>query len=368
MLPYRSEGPDIARFQLTDEESTVPTVAGPGGSTRLSGVEGVSAASLVGEQLKGEFGDDESRPFGRRPKRVAPLRWDDLQGAFVEIERISLGEDSIVMARSDARHRVEAHLAAHARPGWQELADLPGAPESWVVYQHVQMISAPTEQLHFDLFPLVPRARTSLTLRGGFVLPGLLRKWSVMEPPEAVALAAGASSVAVRVYRGTLIDPAELIAESLQPGELAVLPLADRDLLDGEYVVAMFVDHATKPSSTALLRLRSARTPQFRVEDVDIRLVYSPDSSRRWPLTAGPAEWPSYVNGARTVGLDSRRVGVATPMPEFVPRERSTSTADIAKTRVGIPMASDSCLVTGMHRFLLPPVLPWPSAHSKCRG
>lgn len=358
MLPYRSEEPDIARFQVADEESTIPTVAGPGGATRLSGAEGVSAASLVGEQLTGEFGDDESRPFGRRPKRVAPLRWDDLQGAFVEIERISLGEDSIVLVRSDARQRVESHLEAHARPGWHELVDLPGPPEGWVVYQHVQIVSAPTGQLHFDLLPLAPRARTSLTLRGGFVLPGLLRKWSVMEPPEAVALAAGASSVCVRVYRGTRIDPAELIAESLQPGELAVLPLMDQGLTDGEYVVAMFVDDTNKPSSTALLRLRSARTPQFRVEDVDIRLVYSPDSSPRWPLTAGPAEWPNHVNGARTVGLEPRRDGGTVPMPEFVPRERSASTASVAKTRVGVPMASDSCLITGMHRFLLPPVLP----------
>ncbi|MBT0877802.1 hypothetical protein KJQ76_09595, partial [Campylobacter coli] len=100
-----------------------------------------------------------------------------------------------------------------------------------------------------------------------------------MKPPEAVALAAGASSVDVRVYRGARVDPAMLVAESVQPGELAVLPLVDRDLSDGEYVVAMFVDDASMPSSTALLRLRSANTPQFRVEDVDIRLVYSPDSS-----------------------------------------------------------------------------------------
>ncbi|WGT47054.1 hypothetical protein [Tessaracoccus lacteus] len=358
MLPYRSEGPGIARFQLADGESIVPTVAGPGGSTRLSGAEGVSAASLVGEQLAGEFGDDQGRLFGRRPKRVTPLRWDDLQGAFVEVERVSLGEDSLVLARSDARQRVEAHLATHARPGWHELAELPGAPQGWVVYRHVQIVSAPTGQLHFDLLPLAPRARTSLTLRGGFVLPGLLRKWSAMEPPEAVALAAGASSVGVRVFRGTRIDSAELIAESVQCGELAVLPLADRGLTDGEYVVAMFVDNANKPSSTALLRLRSANTPQFRVEDVDIRLVYSPDSSRRWPLTAGPAEWPSHVNGARTAGLEPRRDGGAAPMPEFVPRARSTSIASVAKTRVGVPMASDSCLITGMHRFQLPPVLP----------
>ncbi len=358
MLPYRSGGPDVARFQLANEEAIVPTVAGPGGSTRLSGVERVSATSLVGEQLAGEFGADEGRPFGRRPKRVAPLRWDDLQGAFVEIERISLGEDSIVLARSDARQRVEAHLKAHARPGWRELADLPGAPEGWVVYQHVHIVSAPTGQPHFDLLPLAPRARTSLTLRGGFVLPGLLRKWSVMEPPEAVALAAGATSVGVRVYRGTRIDPAALVAESVQPGELAVLPLAGRGLTDGEHVVAMVVDGASKPSSMALLRLRSASTPQFHVEDVDIRLVYSPDSSPRWPLTAGPAEWPSHVNGARTVGLEPRHGGGTVPMPEFVPRERSAPTASVAKTRVGVPMASDSCLITGMHRFLLPPMLP----------
>ncbi|SEB63465.1 hypothetical protein SAMN04489806_1356 [Paramicrobacterium humi] len=368
MLPYRSQGPDIARFKLEDEEEVVPTISGPGGSTRLSGVEGISGASLVGEQLTGEFGDDDSRPFGRRPKRVISLRWDDLQGAYVEIEHIPLAEDSIVLARSDARKRVEAHLAVHARPGWHELAELPGTPEGWLVYKQVQIVSAPMGQVHFDLLPLVPRTRTSLTLRGGFVIPGLLRKWSVMEPPEAVALVAGASSIDVRLYRGTRIDPAALVAESSQPGELAVLPLAHRDLSDGEYVVAMFVDDKTKPSSTALLRLRSARTPQFRVDDVDIRLVYSPDSSPRWPLTAGPADWPDHVNGARTVGLESLGDEAARPMSEFVPRERSDSNPELTKTRVGLPVASDSCLVTGMHRFLLPPVLPGQTPTRSIKG
>jgi len=357
MLPYQSEKPNIARFQLADGESIVPTVSGPGGSTRLSGVEGVSAASLIGEQLAGEFGKGHGRTLGRRPKRVTPLRWDDLQGAFVEIERISLGEDSIVLSKSDARQRVQEHLSAHARPGWQELTDLPGTPEGWLVFQHVQIVSAPTEQVHLDLLPLVPRTRTSLTLRGGFVLPGLLRKWSALEPPEAVALAAGASSVQIRVYRGTRIDPDMLVTESAQTGELAVLPLVELGLSDGEYVVAMTIDGARKPSSTALLRLRSSRTPQFRVEDVDIRLIYSPDSSPNWPLSAGPPEWPSHINGARTSGLNSLVSGSVTPMPEFMPRERDPATAVAAKTRVGTTMPSDSCLVTGKHTFLLPPVL-----------
>ncbi len=358
MLPYRSEQPDIARFKIEDEESVVPTISGPGSSTRLSGVQVVVADSLIGEHLQGEFGDDDSRPFARRPKRVTPLRWDDLQGAFVEVERISLGEDSLVLARSEARQRVEAHLTSHARPGWVELSDLPSAPEGWLIYQHVQILSAPAGQVHVDLLPLSPRARTSLTLRGGFVLPGLLRKWSVLEPPEVVALAAGASSVCIRLYSGTRIAPDAAIAEFLQPGELAVLTLDNRQLSDGEYVVAMFVDAASKPSSTALLRLRSASTPQFRVEDVDIRLVYSPDSTPRWPLTAGPAEWPAHVNGARVLGLPAsadERDGV---MHEFAPRSRSTVASTTQKMRLGIPLAADSCLVTGMHRFLLPPALP----------
>jgi len=370
ILPYRSEGPGTARFQLSDSEIQVPTVAGPGGSTRLSGVGGVSAASLIDEKLEGEFGVDNSRPFERRPKRVTPLRWDDLQGAYVEVERISLGEDSIVLTRSDARLRVESHLASHARPGWAELIGAPGVPIGWLVYQYVQVISVPTNQVHVDLLPLSPRTRTSLTLRGGFVLPGLLRKWSVLQPPEAVALAAGAATVEVKVYRGTRVDPDALVMQKSWEGELVVLGLADRGLNDGEYVVAMFVDGASKAASTALLRLRSASTLQFRVEDVDIRLVYSPVSSPSWPLSAGPAEWATYVNGARTQDLHSADGFPSDPMREYTPRQRRKEGAAAAAVRVGTPMSSDSCLVTGMHRFLLPPVLsgqlPTRSVEGEC--
>lgn len=358
VLPYRSEGPNIARFELAQGEITVPTVAGPGGSTRLSGVDAVSSSSLIGEVLSGGLRSDDSRPFARRPKRVTPLRWDDLQGAYVEVEQISLGEDSLVVARDDARQRVEAHLTAHARPGWRELPLLSGLPEGWLVYEHVQVISAPTERIHFDLLPLTPRTRTSLTLRGGFVLPGLLRKWSSLQPPEIVALAAGASSLTVRVYTGTRIDTAAAIVQAAQDDELVVVPLAEHQLGDGEYVVAMFVDGANRPSSTAVLRLRSADSPQFSVDEMDIRLVYSPDSGPVWPLRAGAAKWERFVNGARPVDLTPGRQLERFTMREFVPRERPRVAAEPHRARVGIPMADDSCLITGMHRFLLPPVIP----------
>ena len=358
LLPYRSDGHDLARFEMAGGEVTVPTTAGPGSSTRLSSVAAVSAASLVGEELSGELGHGHSRPFARRPKRVVPLRWDDLQGAFVEVERISLGDDSLVLARTEARQRVEAHLDAHARPGWHELPELTGTAEGWLVYEHVQVISAPIGQTHFDLLPLISRARTSLTLRGGFVLPGLLRKWSSLEPPEAVAVAAGASSLIVRLYSGTRIDQDAVIAEGGIEDELFVMPLDGRGLGDGEYVIAMFVDGAAKPSSTALLRLRSADSPQFSVDEVDIRLVYSPRSSAVWPISAGAAEWDSYINGARLVGLAGDEVQKLVSMPEFVPRERPQTVVAPRRARVGVAAAQDSCFVTGMHHFQGPPVIP----------
>jgi hypothetical protein len=358
MLPYRSDAPSIATFKLLEGHITVPTVSGPGGSTRLSGVEGVSAASLVGERLAGEFGDDSGRPFARSPKRVVALRWDDLQGAFVEIERIALGEDGVVLVRSDARHRVEEHLSAHARPGWRELTDLPTLPDGWLMYKNVEVVSSPDGQAHFDLLPLVPRALTSLTLHGGFTLPGLLRKWSTLEPPEVVGLAAGASSVEVRVYRGLRADDDQLVTQASEASELVVLSLSDSMLIDGEYFVAMFVDSASRPASTALLRLRSANTPQFRVEDVDIRLVYSPESGLGWPLRAGPANWPSFVNGARISGLRPSSTRPANPMHEFFPRQRLFASISTARVQVGIPMSDDSCLVTGMHHFRGPRVEP----------
>lgn len=366
MLPYRSEGPDIARFDLPGGEVTVPTVAGPGGSTRLAGVASVSAASLLSEQLDGKLGDDDSRPFGRRPKRVTPLRWDDLQGGYVEVERISLGEDSIVLACADARSLVERHLAKHARPGWTEVPGV--SAEGFLVYQHVQVISAPVGQVHFDLLPLAPRARTSLTLRGGFVLPGLLRKWSALEPPEVVALAAGATMVAVRVYRGGRIDADALVVEKRWDGELVVLPLSGRGLSDGEYLVAMFPDGAARAASSTLLRLRSGSTPHFRVDDVDIRLVYSPESSPQWPLSAGAADWPSFVNGARTQHLAPFSARSAMPMRDFVPRQRSQRPPARSAVRVGVPMDSESCLLTGKHRVRFPTVHPGQRAPRTIEG
>ena len=357
-IPDLASGATVARFITSTDVVDVPTITSTAGSTRLASVEAIATDSLLGDVVVGALGGDDGHPFGRRPRRVVPLRWDDLQGAYVEVERISLGEDSLVLTRQDAHQRVEAYLAAQARPGWAKLSDLRGVPEGWLIFEHVQIVSSSgSSGLHVDLLPLVPRALTSLTLRGGFVMPGLLRKWASLDPPEIVALASDASSLTVRVYSGSAINDTALVAEAHIDDELLVAPLAQYSLSDGEYIVAMFVDDRAKPSSTALLRLRSADTPQFSVDDEDIRLVYSPESSGRWPISGGPARWPTYINGARLSGPIPEGMDTLV-MPEFVPRDRQEATKPTWRVSVGTPMSESSCLITGMHKFHLPPTRP----------
>ncbi|MGB3762194.1 MAG: hypothetical protein WA966_03155, partial [Ornithinimicrobium sp.] len=289
-----------ARFMGPDGPIEVPTTPASAGTVRLASTGALSAESLLGDVLEGTLGE-EQRPIERRPRRIVPLRWDELQGCFVETERVALGEDNVVLAMADTRARLERHLTQCARPGWEVLEDVAGVPHGWILVRQVQVVGAPDGQPHVELLPLVPRARTSLTLRGGFVLPGRLRKWSSLAPPEVVALASGASRVTVKVFEGSRLAPEdELVSESSE-GELTIVSVESHDLDDGEYTVAMYVDSEKRPSSTATMRLRSADSPLFNVDEVDLQLVYAPDSSRKWPLSAGPADWPSFVNGARVV-------------------------------------------------------------------
>lgn len=351
-IPAMTSDADTAVFASPEGHIAVPTTSGPTGTVRLASTDALSGDSLLGDLLGGTLGVD-GPAFERRPRRVVPLRWDELQGCYVEVERVGLGEDNLVLAMADAKVRVEKLLSACARPGWELLEAIPGLPEGWLVFRQVQIVRAPEGTTHVELIPLVPRARTSLTLQGGFALPGRLRKWSALAPPEVVALAAGASSVTVRVFTGSRLAAEDECLHVTTDGELGIVSLDEFGLDDGEYTVALYVDETRKPASTATLRLRSANTPLFNVEEVDLQLVYSPDSGPTWVMSAGPPSWADYVNGARIVGAVQGNPP-AVQMHEFRPRKKHTSAPVRRQTRLGAALPPDSCMATGKHRFQLP--------------
>lgn len=357
-IPSVRDRARCAIFRSSHGQVTLPVVGNSPGSVRIADMNAVSPGSLVGEVVSGWLEDDKKAAFNRRPRRVVPLRWDELQGCYIEVERVSVGEDSLIFVVAAAEAKVRQLLSTCARPGWIDLQNVPGMPTGWTLFAKVQIVTAPPSAPHVDLLPLVPRSRTSLTMRGGFDLPGRLRKWSSAQPPEVIAYAAGASTIEIRVMNPDETSPAVELASCKSTGELAILPLADYHLADGEYTASMFVDNENRPRSSAVIRLRSADTPLYRVEQADMHLVYSPAGGALWPLSAGPARWNDYVNGARLVGNPTASA-IARPIVNFVPRERiSRVDAPRTKIHIGDAYASDSCMVTGMHRFDLPPALP----------
>jgi hypothetical protein len=361
-FPIQADGSSTLIFNGVSGPEVVALRAAAGGSSRLDDNAAVDMDSVLTDEL--EATDATGTTYRRRPRRVVPLRFDELQQAWVEEECAQLGETTLVLSARELDKRVGDLLNKVARPGWQQLSDdTNGLPQGWSAFRDVEILDRVGTSIHIDLLPLLPRSAVSLVLSGGLVLPGLLRKWSSLLPPEIHATSSGAASIGIQVHRGSRVSqPADVVVDEASDGGVLVVDLAGRELCDGEYLVTVVTDGATKPSATALLRLRSSETPEIR--RVSSRLVYGPSSGPLWPMTAVAARDEPGVDGAR-VSLDGE-MSVECSMPP--PKERARRQKDALSehaVRIGLGLGTNSCMRTGMHRIDVPPALPGiPATHS----
>ena len=340
--------------------AVAPAGAGTG---RLADVRELDLSSLLVDEVVGRL-RPEGRPVSRRPRRVVPLRWHDLQSAYVEVERVERGEKTLILAVGEVRSKLELLLQMVARPGYVVHTEMNGLPDGWLVVTDVQIMAAAFGSFHRDFLPLVPRAQTSLSFSGGMGLPGNLRKWSVMAPPEVQAVAAGASSIRVQIDRGTRLG--DLVTTLDFEGESAIVDLRKLDLTDGEYLTTLYVDGATKPASSAVLRLRSADTPVSAAAIDGTRLVYDSDSTPTWPVTAGQRLGNRCIDGV-IVDQNAPVLDDSSTMPSFSPRSRPPrETQRVVKVRVGRQLGDRSCMKTGSHRFNLPDGRGVSSVEAEC--
>ena len=319
------------------------------GAARLQDTHSIDFGSLLTDELAAR--STAGALYRRRPRRVVPMRFDELQQAWVEQESAQLGETTLLLAADTLDERICELLSKVARPGWGQLPrDTPGVPVGWSVFHDVQLMDRAGGVVHLDLQPLLPRASVSLVLSGGLVLPGPLRKWSSLDPPEIHATSAAADSITVEVHRGTRVGDV-VIKESVEGGVLLV-DLSGRGLEDGEYLITVSTDGSSKPSATALMRLRSSRAPAIRRGPS--RLVLGPESGPLWPLTASAQPDHPGIDGAR-VTLRPESFEPATPMPEPVERPRITRAVNPNRAvRIGLGLGTDSCMRNGMHRMKIP--------------
>ena len=223
-------------------EPTIDVVPAGGARVQPTHASEVDPASLVEGVLS--LTDKESgSQASRRPRRVVPLRHDQLLNAYVECERVQLGEDAMLLVKNDRSlpEAVRSTLQLIARPGFREEAALPGLPTGWVLYTDVQIMASPAaEPGQSDLNALVPILSSQLTLAGGLKLPGRMRKWSSLDPPEVRAVVQDADSIAVWMTRledgdGPIGTPRTWTSQ--EPA--LVVDLGAERLPDGDYELSL---------------------------------------------------------------------------------------------------------------------------------
>ena len=355
LIPGEGSQGGAVVVETADGPVSIRTTAAPAASRRLADPTQVDPASLLSDQLEIRDITDGS-PMIRQPRRIVPARWDEKQNAYVEAERVQLGEQTLLLVADHVAFLVDQILHAAARPGFQKVEPgSRGLPGGWAAYLDVQFLGRFPETLtkHNDFQPLLPRAATALTMSGGFVLPGLIRKWSSMAPPEVHAVAGAANTLRVDVWRGSVSGTP--VHSSTTAGAAAVIPLRPLQLEDGEYVVTLTVDDDRRPSATSLVRLRSSDTPTSGLTRDRSSLVYRPSIGPLWPLTADLPDSGAQIDGVVVtlpLALDDHQVSA---MPEARQRTRRKQAEPArAALRVGRGLGAASCLNSGNHFFLVP--------------
>ncbi|MFM2475286.1 hypothetical protein, partial [Burkholderia cenocepacia] len=202
----------------------------------------------------------------RRPRRVVPLRRDDLLGLDVEIDSVPLAETVTLLVQDEPRllasvlslveshgrrgaiHRIDAH------PDGEPLA---GLPAHWVLIEDVQLYAIPAGVERLELQVLVPHTSAQLTLAGGLRLPGRISKWSSLDPPEIRAAVIDAQSMSVRLWE--VASERALLEHWTDEVSAMTRPLSGLELADGDYELELEVNGSVV--SVRTLRLRSGDSP-----------------------------------------------------------------------------------------------------------
>lgn len=350
--------PQSLKVMTAPGEPDVEMVPVPGARLQPVFTSEIDSASLVEGILR--LADGTGLEATRFPRRVVPFRYDDLLNALVECERVQLGEDSLLLVK-DAKGlpaAVRVVLTETARPGFREETALPGLPDGWVVFAGVQVVTAPNrEPSGTDLNVLVPLLSAQLAFADGTKLPGQLRKWSSLDPPEIRAIVQGASHLSVRLTPlHDMSDAPEASRTWTSDATAIVVDLSGLGLRDGDYEVSL--DDKGKPVQQAILRLRSSDTPDVAILHAVTHLVHDLAGDRLAVLRATPLR-PSALADAEVRGPYSAPLRTAPAMASAAGREvwwNSPKPLPPPKQQPITLTALDptSCVVTGAHHIELP--------------
>ena len=356
---------DVVRVVSAERAPSIGVIPAPGSRFRPVGGTNLDSASLVGSVVELENPASGERAT-RRPKRVVPFRRDELMGALVETDRVQLADDCILLVKDDPDLltgvlgviRDFGHMGkVYGKSKFVEGESLSGLPDGWLLIEDVQIYGVPQNVKRMDLHCLIPLSSAQLTFSGGLRMPGNIRRWSGLRPPEIRAVAEGADEV--RVTLSELGEETTLLEDWTEQGSVLVRPLTELSLTDGNYEVLLYPNGETSPIASSTLRLRSADTPDLMSWETCTRLNYQLDLNPIGALSASPANDSSecVVDGFLAIGSATEIVE-----PKSTPVGAHWAAAEDSRERTTpsvILGVSDpnSCVLTGAHRIELPPWL-----------
>ncbi|MGH8544767.1 MAG: hypothetical protein ACREX3_14310, partial [Gammaproteobacteria bacterium] len=344
----------------------------PGTRWRLADPDLFEPESLLAGHL--QIRDNTGRILQRRPRRLVPMSKDDLIHAYVEAERLPLGESALVLCQQELAGPALRALTLVARPGFRVCQDPPrGLPRGWRLFSDVQVLGTlPTideatgRAWPEDLNVLQPLASSQVVLEGGLRLPGRVPRWSSLAPPELRVTTTDASYLEVTIeQKRVLAEPIEEDTQRQMNGSAAILPLAELGLPDGDYelkvAAAGGLESTRRPLDTARLRLRSGDARNL-VPPQQPPLAYYIWHDAFAALSASRIQPDSLTFSRPTRGW----AGVVPAQDDHPPNVPPWWGCRAASEVTGSPKGADvrlvvagasagDCFYTGSHHMLLPP-------------
>lgn len=375
--PLYEFGFAVPKRFMVDREVELETTAGPRtvflsyiGDAHL-GISAYSARidpqSLLSGELRLAAG---SHTFQRAPRPVVVFAKDGFSDTYLSVDHIPAAWPCRVLVRDDQEmiDSVRAILGDSASPDYTLLpAGTAGVPEGWVLFDGVQVLRAGNPELtvNDNFSGLVPRLVPSVRLSGGLRIPGDVIRWSSQRSPQITVVSDAADPLSLEVewrHAETFrMEKRKLAENRIPPFQVSTesTPMVGPDgrLRPNDYVLVL------KQGRTVRQRLAfQVRDSSFYITQRSLgyegEMLHLADDAL-WPVTAATAqELPEeYVQGAFD-NLDSQPIEADVEIP-LAPGWHSAEGQMLVQRENILPEHNGpSCLETGRHRIVIPPMDP----------
>lgn len=291
-----------------------------------------------------------------KPRRIVPLKLDETSRICIESPRTELNAMHILLVHNTIIDTVRSYLNQITLGNFRVWEDgLQGLPEDWILITDVLVIDVINSD-NDDLAILTPRGKSSLTIAGGYALPGR-NIYDATKPPMIRVAAPYEDSVQLSIVRTQPLELSEFSDLELDLStNNTLLDISEFDLVEGDYRIQLF-NKKGKLLSYAQLRLRSSSHPR-KLSDDQLGLHYDLLNDELAALSAREIYDLSQtcIRGA-TIPSESRRT---------IPDKASGNEGEML-TNMGNPSEdhddppsstssstdSPNCLLTGAHHWLL---------------